>query len=50
MLANGRLFSNRWRRVHFSLFIVTAVAFAASGIADQLGLWFLEGVMKRFQQ
>ncbi len=47
MLANGHLFSNRWRRVVFSLFIVTAVAVAASGIADRFGLRYLEGGMKR---
>ena len=47
MLTNGHLFSNRWRRVVFSLFIVTAVAVAASGIADRFGLRYLEGGMKR---
>ena len=47
MLANGHLFSNRWRRLLFSLFIVTAVAVAASGIADRFGLRYLEGGMKR---
>jgi len=47
MLTNGHLFSNQLRRVLFSLFIVLAVALAASGIADQFGLRFLEGGMKR---
>ncbi len=47
MLTNGHLFSNRLRRVLFSLFIVLAVALAASGIADRFGLRYLEGGMTR---
>ena len=47
MLQSRSLFSSRWRRAAFALFIVAAVIVAATGAADRLGLRFLDGGMKR---